>query len=928
MTMSKWFQFGENRLSGSIPDAWRNLSTIEGLNWQNTKILPGLLSNVLSELFNTFPLLNDIGLGTETSGTIPAISPRMEALTELWLPNTNISGTLPANITTMTRLSKFDLQGTKIAGPLPDADLPLLIKCTFNATYDTGAIAVIKEDPTCNGKIASNGTDVVPNRCAYDSQEEVFKVRCCSDGGPNSYGSDCPLGGDPQYCPPRFKCPAGSEGRPIILSSLRLCLTPPENRCVLCPLGRFKENDTVKDADIDTCSVCPVGTYAGSQGAVTCELCPAGTYNPLTQCTSVKNCHACPIGTKGSPAGSSSIDACGPCAAGQYFDAPTGSCSDCASGRFGETPGLTSIACTGDCPSGTASDKGKTACTLCDAAKFSKKSGKSGSTLRENCAYCSNSFGKGFTSDAGADTCACSRDLYLDPTVCPTNSTPPCGNCTECPKGTLCDKVGATLADLPLTPGYWRAGPHTAKVLACPQKKACVQRRANSTGNNTSTMNATNTTTNITTNTIMTCLPGNHGVLCAVCDPNYARYGSTKPCEKCSSPTMAWVWAIIAAILIAVVLTLVMIANRKSPTGLLRPIIDLTHRLTVMLMFSAEWPSSLRAVGNAISGMMGGNIIEFVSPACIGIGGTFYSRFGLTVGVLGGVIAGIWSKVMYTICKDNRNRKKNEGQGDAAVIPSAEEKVAEGGDRGRERRMAAILSAGQDTIIMVLLMYPGVSGHAMQFFRCRNIDGRLWSDPKRVDYMMVDYGLKCYDGSWYGMLVLAVLVLIFLAIGSPALMTGLLYKKRHKIKAEAEEEEAKVARALLPGAAANEDDANEGDGGETKNTNGDKKTKTLSVDPLSILYLPYRPEVYYYEPIKMLFKIALWCALVLFSEGSEMQLGLGLIINTFQLVVHIYLLPLRGSESTPEWLMNMLETGSLVTICFRTYHTRVSHILT
>ena len=96
----------------------------------------------------------------------------------------------------------------------------------------------------------------------------------------------------------------------------------------------------------------------------------------------------------------------------------------------------------------------------------------------------------------------------------------------------------------------------------------------------TATTNASSATT-----TNITCLPGNHGVLCAVCDANHARYGSTKPCEKCSSPTVAWVWAIVAAILIAVVLTLVMVANRKSPTGLLRPIIDLVHRLTVMLMY-------------------------------------------------------------------------------------------------------------------------------------------------------------------------------------------------------------------------------------------------------------------------------------------------------------------------------------------------------
>ena len=462
------------------------------------------------------------------------------------------------------------------------------------------------------------------------------------------------------------------------------------------------------------------------------------------------------------------------------------------------------------------------------------------------------------------------------------------------------------------------------------------------------------------------CKPGNHGVLCAVCDLNHARYSSTKPCKPCGSPATAWGWAVGAAILVAIVLALVMIANRKSPTGLLRPIIDLVHRLTVMLMFTAEWPSSLREAGNAISGMMGGNVVEFVSPACIGIGGTFYSRFGLTVGVLAAVITLIWAKAMFSIWRNKRKRNKAglpRRPTPAAVSPTAEEKLPEENDRSGVRisafgsanpmlndsdgdspwsspsttaplhrpgalkraasstsiaihntlgllipaRMTAILSAGQDTIIIILLMYPGVSGHAMQFFRCRNIEG--------VDYMMVDYGLECYDDAWYGMMVLVVIVLVFLAIGAPVIMVWVLYKKRDQIKAEAKAEDEKnaadAARALLS------DD--EVEDGEEEGDEKKQKEKGPPADPLTILYKPYRPEVYYYEPIKMGFKLALWCALVAFDEGSEMQLGMALIINTVQLVVHIYLLPLRGSASTPAWQINMLETGSLVVICFRTY---------
>eukprot|EP00947_MAST-08B_sp_MAST-8B-sp1_P004400 g4400.t1 len=257
----------------------------------------------------------------------------------------------------------------------------------------------------------------------------------------------------------------------------------------------------------------------------------------------------------------------------------------------------------------------------------------------------------------------------------------------------------------------------------------------------------------------------------------------------------------------------------------------------------------------------------------------------------------------------------------------------------------------------------------MQFFRCQTIDGE--------SYMMVDYGLKCYDSSWYAFLALVVLVLVFLAVGAPAVMTWVLFKKRHIIWADAKkakedknkEEKQSVQEGTIDETKRdNESPAQAGKDPAWEYTDGQglqwrrcwetqrakyyyfvkndtsrtqwtdpsvpasqptptsetppepgsekKKKKKPPADPLTILYKPYKPERYYYEAVKMIFKLALWCALVIFEEGSEMQLGSALIINTIQLVVHIYLLPLEGTLSTPAWQINSLETGSLVLICF------------
>jgi hypothetical protein len=69
----------------------------------------------------------------------------------------------------------------------------------------------------------------------------------------------------------------------------------------------------------------------------------------------------------------------------------------------------------------------------------------------------------------------------------------------------------------------------------------------------------------------------------------------------------------------------------------------------------------------------------------------------------------------------------------------------------------------------------------------------------------------------------------------------------------------------------------------------------------------------------MLFKLALWCAVVLFNDGSDMQLGVSLIINMIHLTVHVYLLPLGGKPGLPSWVLNLLETGTLILTCFMSF---------
>ena len=63
------------------------------------------------------------------------------------------------------------------------------------------------------------------------------------------------------------------------------------------------------------------------------------------------------------------------------------------------------------------------------------------------------------------------------------------------------------------------------------------------------------------------------------------------------------------------------------------------------------------------------------------------------------------------------------------------------------------------------------------------------------------------------------------------------------------------------------------------------------------------------EHCRMVFKLALWSALVFFEHGSEMQLATALVVNVMQLCIHLILLPMGGEDKA---LLNSMQAATLV----------------
>ena len=258
-------------------------------------------------------------------------------------------------------------------------------------------------------------------------------------------------------------------------------------------------------------------------------------------------------------------------------------------------------------------------------------------------------------------------------------------------------------------------------------------------------------------------------------------------------------------------------------------------------MFSAPFPQALVDLYKVLAGASLG--IEVTSPQCA-VGGTnFYVLFLATLVGLGLIML----VLMATPFKNVARKWRSIGLR-AAV---AEVLVSDIGAR-----------AFRDVFVVVLLLHPSISGKAMEFFRCRTIDGE--------SYLMADYSLVCYDATWYAYLVVVVLVLVFFSFGAPVAIAYVLYTRRDTLY---------------------EDDG------------------TPKPQPLDVLFAIYKPRAFYYESVQMGFKLALWSTLVFFAHGSEMQLATALVVNILQLCVHIEIKPMGGADA---WLLNLMQTCTLV----------------
>ena len=127
-------------------------------------------------------------------------------------------------------------------------------------------------------------------------------------------------------------------------------------------------------------------------------------------------------------------------------------------------------------------------------------------------------------------------------------------------------QIGLTTQSVVVKAGYWRSNNATDYIKPCPVPEACIN---------------------------SSCAQGHHGSFCMVCAPGYSRWRRAGLCETCPKQLGWGIMRAIAALILCLVLLVIFLRlNRKAPSGVIKPFINASQMIQVLLMFEVDWPES------------------------------------------------------------------------------------------------------------------------------------------------------------------------------------------------------------------------------------------------------------------------------------------------------------------------------------------------
>ena len=344
------------------------------------------------------------------------------------------------------------------AGKKPNSDRSGEENCPTN-TFSVGASNTCTD---CSGGHSGAGASSCVSTPPGQYWSGTADVNCpagtFSESGASSLDGCAPCDGPGQFSPTGSSyCSVAGAGQ---------VPTGKRTDSIPCPKNHFSTGA------VNSCTPCTNGH--SPVGSVACISTPVGYYFNETDSSDLP----CPAGRHST--GAASIEECQLCEDGFIAASPgSGFCSVCSAGTHSNTNNTECV----DCGIGKMSGTAASTCELCENGKFTKAQGSS------ECTLCTDVVRK---STGSSNQCYCKPGWYLAASG---------DSCEEMMEGAADNTPRATLAELPLEEGFWRATDSSLEVKSCMVPEACVG------GNSTDEY----------------CREGHTGPYCNVCEDNYSK---------------------------------------------------------------------------------------------------------------------------------------------------------------------------------------------------------------------------------------------------------------------------------------------------------------------------------------------------------------------------------------------------------------------
>ena len=180
-------------------------------------------------------------------------------------------------------------------------------------------------------------------------------------------------------------------------------------------------------------------------------------------------------------------------------------------------------------------------------------------------------------------------------------------------------------------------------------------------------------------------------------------------------------------------------------------------------------------------------------------------------------------------------------------------------------------TASKAIILIILLIYPGLSTKIFTIFKCRTIQGITGS------LLVEDFDQKCYEGEHMTYIVLGIIFLFLYVVGIPLMMFWLLWRNKKHLHDESSPKHYLIKNAL---------------GG---------------------MYTQYEPSYWWFEIFLLINKTMMCGGLVMAAPGTPLQVLIATLIMLSHLLVVLKLAPYESDgEDTSSFLSSL--TLTLTTI--------------